>query len=394
MSGRRRTFGSTWWGRAWVDALEESAVLDPNRLGRGRTYARSGAVHQLEVTTGVATARVRGSHGRYYRTDVAVRPLAAQEWEQVADAIAARAAHAAALLDGELSPGIVEDVAALDIRLLPGPGDLRPDCSCLDWAEPCKHAAAVCYLLADELDRDPFVLFSLRGVDPGVFMEMVRSRRRGVDGDPVPLGVDPAELFAQRPLEADLGPPPDHLRPPRRPGLPGPWAIDERAGLRPDVLVGLARDAAARAWSALVDGDPCGLSYGRYADLARRAAAMSRGEAAMLAARLGVRPAELVAWARSFEMGGDAGVEMVADPDRWCTDQELLEEGRRQLVELGYARRSVALNYDSLRLRGNTWVALGPDRRWYRMVEKGKDRALTLVAPPSADIGDVVDPPT
>lgn len=383
----RRTFGSTWWGRAWIDALEESAVLDPNRLGRGRTYARSGAVHQLEISTGVASARVRGSHGRFYRTDVAVRPLASQEWEQVADAIAARAAHAAALLDGELAPGIVEDVAALDIRLLPGPGDLRPDCSCLDWAEPCKHAAAVCYLLADELDRDPLVLFSLRGVDPGVFMEMVRSRRRSTDTEPVPLGVDPAELFAQRPLGAELGPPPDHLRPPPRPRQPGPWAVDDGA------LAELAGDAAARAWSALVDGGSCGLTLGRYADLARRASTMNRGDAAMLAARLGVRPSQLVAWARSYEVGGEAGVEMVADPDRWRTDQDLLEEGRQRLVELGYARRSVALNYDSLRLRGNTWVALGPDRRWYRMVEKGQDRALTLVAPPSADIGDVIDPP-
>lgn len=174
---RRAPFATSWWGRAWVDALERSAHLDPNRLARGRTYARQGAVLELEFGAGYVAGRVQGTHGRWYRADVAVRKLADAEWEQVADAIAARAAHAAALLEGELDPGIVDDLAELDVRLLPGPGDLRPDCTCPDWAEPCKHAAALCYLVAAELDRDPFVLFLLRGIDRGALTELLRVRR-------------------------------------------------------------------------------------------------------------------------------------------------------------------------------------------------------------------------
>ena len=159
--------------------MERSASLDPSRLARGRTYARNGSVGELEIGLGYVAATVRGTHGRIYRTDIAVKPLAAQEWEQVADAIAAKAAHAAALLDGELDPGLIEDAEQVDVRLLPGSGDLRPDCSCPDWAEPCKHAAALCYLVANELDRDPFQLFLLRGIGRDDLLAMVRSRRSG-----------------------------------------------------------------------------------------------------------------------------------------------------------------------------------------------------------------------
>ena len=173
----RAPFASTWWGRAWIDALETSARLDPSRLARGRSYARQGAVGALVVEAGAVRARVAGSHGRFYVTEVGVRTLPAERWVEVAGALARRSAHSAALADGALDPAIVDDVRAVGVELLPRPGDLRPECSCPDWAEPCKHAAAVCYLVATELDRDPFLLFLLRGITRDDLVDLVRRRQ-------------------------------------------------------------------------------------------------------------------------------------------------------------------------------------------------------------------------
>ena len=176
---RRRDFGRTWWGRAWVGALETRAVHDPNRLSRGRTYARKGTVGTLTIRAGRVTAEVHGSRPDPYDVLLEVRCLRPDEWECVLDVVAARAGHAAALLDGELHEGIVAEASAVDVELLPRSGELRTACSCPDWAEPCKHAAAVCYLVADALDDDPFLLLELRGLGRAGVLAAVRERRAG-----------------------------------------------------------------------------------------------------------------------------------------------------------------------------------------------------------------------
>lgn len=183
-----RQFGHTWWGRAWVDALETRAHLDPNRLPRGRTYARQDRVSTLHVGAGEVTAFVRGGRPGRYRVLVRVRTHDDEEWDRLVATIAGRAAHAAALLDGDLDPEVADDARSAGVDLLPGPGDLLPRCSCPDWADPCKHAAAVCYLVADVLDDDPFALFTLRGRSRDALMAQLREHRRagaetGADGD-------------------------------------------------------------------------------------------------------------------------------------------------------------------------------------------------------------------
>ena len=189
-----RRFGHTWWGRAWIDALEHRASLDPNRLPRGRTYARHGHVLSVQTEPGAIRARVQGSRRQPYRVDVRFRPLTDDEWERVVDVIVARAARAAALLDGELDPDLVADAAAAGADLLPHAGELQPRCSCPDWADPCKHAAAVCYLVADELDADPFALLLLRGRSREQVMAAVRGRRaRRVRRLPGGADASPAE---------------------------------------------------------------------------------------------------------------------------------------------------------------------------------------------------------
>ena len=153
----------TWWGRAWLVALEQRAQLDPNRLPRGRDYARSGAVGELVLAPGEARAEVRGRKRSPYLTRVRVRRFTDDEWDRVLDVICAQLGRAAAMLDGELPPEVTNDLASAGLSLLPGAGEVGPRCSCPDDADPCKHAAAVCYLVANALDADPFVALLLRG---------------------------------------------------------------------------------------------------------------------------------------------------------------------------------------------------------------------------------------
>jgi uncharacterized Zn finger protein len=173
----RRGFAASWWGLAWIDALENRARLDPNRLPRGRTYARQNRVHDLTVEPGLITARVAGSRRAPYRVTVRVRPFDAGEWDRLLDAVAGRAAHSAALLDGELTPDIVADAGGAGVELLPVAGEVQPRCSCPDWADPCKHSAAVCYLMGDRLDHDPFELLHVRGRPRDVVLADLRQRR-------------------------------------------------------------------------------------------------------------------------------------------------------------------------------------------------------------------------
>ncbi|BCJ26609.1 SWIM zinc finger family protein [Actinocatenispora sera] len=243
----RRRFGATWWSRAWLDALQQQALIDPNRLPRGRTYARSGAVRDAVVTAGAAAARVRGSRPTPYEVEVRVATFDGAEWGRVLDVIGGRLAHAAALLDGELPPSIVDDVAAAGLPLLPGPRELTVSCNCPDRAVPCKHAAALCYVLADLLDTDPFALLLLRGRPRTAVLGALRDRRGSTTPAPAPSLVDTvaaAEAYARVPA-----PLPAPLRPPAEPGTPVPLpAID---GVDLDALAALAARAARRAHDLL-----------------------------------------------------------------------------------------------------------------------------------------------
>ncbi|MEI2699164.1 MAG: hypothetical protein V9E94_12825 [Microthrixaceae bacterium] len=398
-----RQFGTTWWGRAWLDALEAGGSSYQSRLPRGRSYARKGAVIDMELAAGHVAARVVGRSGEIHRVDLAVRRLALSEWEQVADAIAGRAAHLAALLDGELDPGVVDDAASVEIDLIPRAGDLRTDCTCDDWVEPCKHSAAVCYLVAEEFDRNPFSLFLLRGMTRDDLIAMVRARR-GDESDvaapdesaPQP-GIEAAELWQGRTLDSPLGPPPfdPHRRGSdlRQPGRRVPWGSTPpaRFGIDAQRVDELADDAVERAWRMLVDDRPSGLAAAPAADLARRTVTEPR-RLTELASLAGITPGRLRAWADAWWSGGDVAVQVVADPTCWQSDQDALAAGRDLLVEIGHPRRSISLNYDSLRMAGSVWLAIGPDGRWYRLQGAVKHQDLHLSTPPSWDLRELVEP--
>jgi uncharacterized Zn finger protein len=363
-AGARRAFGATWWGRAWVDALETRARLDPNRLPRGRGYARSGAVLEIEPLPGQVRASVQGSRRRPYDVVVRVREFDGAEWDRVLDAVVAEVGRAAALLDGELVPEVLDDVARAGLDLLPGPGELGPRCSCPDGADPCKHAAAVCYLVADLLDADPFTLLLLRGRDRDAVLAALRARRGGVASgeplvEPVDTGLPARDLFAT----ASRPPLPRPPLPPRRPGRPATLAVDPPSGSGVTALdlLALAQDAATRAWELATGAGDGGLALTADEDLARRAgAALGTPAFEVLARRSGRAPRDLARLALAWRAGGASALAVLAE--QWSAPAEELAEARTALAGIGPARvRGNSVTSGSVQLR------LGRDRQWYRL---------------------------
>jgi uncharacterized Zn finger protein len=175
---QRGKFGATWWAGRWLAALEQ--LVDAGRLSRGRSYARSGQVTKLDVGTGGVDARVQGSRPTPYRVTIRFRRLSEAEWAAVAEAMAAEALYAARLLSGEMPDEIETAFEAAGATLFPGTSDdLLTDCTCPDWANPCKHVAAVFYLLGERFDDDPFLMFALRGRTKDEIIAALRALRAG-----------------------------------------------------------------------------------------------------------------------------------------------------------------------------------------------------------------------
>jgi len=161
---QRGTFGQSWWAQRWISVLEGFDL--GARLQRGRSYARSGQVLDVEVAKGHVAARVQGSRPQPYKVSVRVGPLDGAAWKRVAQALGREASFAARLLAGEMPHEIEAVFSAAGASLFPQrSADLRTECSCPDWSNPCKHIAAVYYLLGEEFDRDPFLIFRLRGLE-------------------------------------------------------------------------------------------------------------------------------------------------------------------------------------------------------------------------------------
>ena len=178
-------FARNWWARRWLTAMER--LLDSRRLARGRSYARAGQVLSLEEFPGGVTAKVQGSRPAPYRVTIKMTPLNNDQWNKVLNELSGRAIFAAQLLAGEM-PAEIEDVFdAAGVSLFPDRlTDLRTDCPCPDYANPCKHVAAVHYILGDRFDEDPFLILRLRGRTQEQILAGLRSRR-GVDA-PVDRG--------------------------------------------------------------------------------------------------------------------------------------------------------------------------------------------------------------
>ncbi|MFF8288764.1 SWF or SNF family helicase [Streptomyces sp. NPDC016309] len=406
---RGRGFARTWWGLAWLKALEDTA-LDAQQLKKGRKGARDGAVGAVSVRPGRITAVVRDPDGTAQRGDVLLRELTDEEWDRFLDMAADRAGHLAALLDRDMPPDLVEDAAAAGIELLPGIGDLEPACTCDAW-DHCPHTAALSYQVARLLDEDPFVLLLVRGRGERRLLDEVQARgsalagRRAPAGGPVTGdGEEPAgdgvpgvradEAFAAR----DILPP--LPAPPPLPESPGePPSLDTEAGPGPGVdpaaLEALAADAAARAHRMLADA----LSPGHEdrlpeavltaeQDAVRLAASAAWGAAALerLASGTGRRRAGLDVATRAWRLGGAEGLAVLeAHPE---PGPELLARAEARLAAAWEDGERPPLRAD----RPGCWTVTGAgaqlrldgDGRWWPYREE-PDQAWVPAGPPDPD---------
>jgi uncharacterized Zn finger protein len=188
---QRGEIGESWWSKRFLDALK--AVADTSRLGRGRSYARTGQVMDLRVHPGRVTTRVQGSRAEPYAVRIDLTPFTEAQWERIERELAAQALYLAALLAGEMPRDVEQAFAAVGLSLFPAAaGELRGDCSCPDWANPCKHVAATYYILAEAFDDDPFLVLAWRGRPRERLLERLRELRGAAPADePAAEGAQP-----------------------------------------------------------------------------------------------------------------------------------------------------------------------------------------------------------
>ncbi len=175
---KRGQIGDTWWSRRFITVLESFGI--GSRLQRGKRYARAGQVLSLEIVPGQVRASVQGSRSKPYRVFIETEILTDSEWGGIEDVMASRAVFLAKLLSGEMPEEIEEAFVESSTTLFPASDDdLVSACSCPDWENPCKHVAAVFYLMAESFDDDPFLIFAWRGRDKERLLAELRARRHG-----------------------------------------------------------------------------------------------------------------------------------------------------------------------------------------------------------------------
>lgn len=363
---RGRSFARTWWGQAWLKALEDTA-LDTQQVKTGRRLARAGAVGAVTVRPGRITALVQDRDRTAHRADVLLEKLSDEQWDHFLELAVERAGHVAALADREMPPHLVEDAAVAGIELLPGLGDLEPECDCGAW-DHCGHTAALCYQMARLLDEDPFVLLLMRGRGERALLGDLQTRGTARAGEPsAPAGVVAAEAYAAGDILPPLPPLPEL---PERPGLPP--SLDAEAapapGVDPAALEFLAARTAEAAHRMLgdalhSDADRVGAAHGLAAELsvaqdAVRLAAGAPGGTLWerLADGSGRGREGLSGAVRAWEHGGVAALSVFED--EWTVEGDALVRARAAL-ELSWEEDE----RPTLRARGNRWTVVGAPRQ-------------------------------
>lgn len=237
---KRGAFASKWWGKRWTQTLESFDI--GARLSRGRSYARKGQVASLEISKGSVSAKVQGSRSSAYRITIELKVFSNKQWQQIIDQLVEQPIFAAQLLGNEMPKDIEAVFKAAGLSLFPQKSrDLQTDCSCPDWSNPCKHIAAVFYLMAEAFDQDPFLLFRLRGFEREEFLELLKEGGASQDPtadeweaqpglEPEPLPLDAGTFWGESTESAPLArpyPPRLHAALPRRLGYLSFWRSDK-----------------------------------------------------------------------------------------------------------------------------------------------------------------------
>lgn len=354
-----RGFAQTWWGRAWLKALEDAA-MDTAQVKTGRRLARAGAVGAVSVRPGRITAVVQDRDRTAHRADVLLERLSDAQWDRFVDMAIERSGHVAALLDRDMPPHLVEDAAAAGIDLLPGMGDLEPECDCGAW-DHCGHTAALCYQVARLLDQDPFVLLLMRGRAEGAVLEALQTQGSAPaeEAASLPEGVDAAEAYAAGQVLPPLPAPPALGD---GPGVPP--SLDTEAasppGVDPSGLSFLASRTAAEAHRLLAEALRVGhdrravAPEPTVAQDAVRLAAGDPGPVALdrLAEGSGRTREALAAAVRAWRLGGVAALSVLEE--EWAVEGDALARARAALESAWEEDER-----PSLRARANRWTVVG-----------------------------------
>ena len=230
-----RTIATSFWGQSWCANLERYSDYE-NRLPRGRSYVRNGSVLDLQITEGEVVAMVSGSD--LYKVKATIAPVAARRWKAICRDCAGSIDSLVELLQGRLAKGVMDRVCREGDGLFPSPDEIKLSCTCPDWADMCKHVAAVLYGIGARLDRSPELLFVLRGVDEN---ELLASAGQGLLPTDAPAAVqtldesDVAALFGIEMAEPDK---------PHGPSL-SRQRKSKRASKKPKTAIPTASTAAA-----------------------------------------------------------------------------------------------------------------------------------------------------
>jgi len=208
----------SWWGKSWNANLERYADYS-NRIGRGRSYVRHGAVLDLRVEVGKAVAVVQGSRARPYEIEISVAKLSDHNWEQIRQAALERLDSLADMLAGKFPEKLKETFFAEGSGLFPSPKEIKFACSCPDWASMCKHVAAALYGIGNRLDNAPELLFTLRQVDMQELISraIAQTTSRLIDQAEIAVGDD---IIADSDLEDIFGIEFDDSEPVAKPAKP------------------------------------------------------------------------------------------------------------------------------------------------------------------------------
>ena len=189
-----RKLAHTFWGKAWCQHLESHSDYE-YRLPRGRSYLRQGNVYNLAITPGQVTATVAGSS--LYDVAVTITPLAKVAWKKIRDDCAGQVGSLLDLLGGTLGDGVMRAITDRERGLFPKPSEIKLSCTCPDWADMCKHVAAVLYGVGVKLDTAPDLFFVLRSVDPSELLAATahETLTRAQGTDDALAGEDLSALF-------------------------------------------------------------------------------------------------------------------------------------------------------------------------------------------------------
>ena len=192
---QRGSFATTWWEKEWIRILESSQI--GARLSRGKSYARKGQVTELVASPGKVAAKVQGSRAGKYSLLLECDILSEEQKAKLLQTLEEQPFLVARLLEKDLPQEMEEIFHQVGLSLFPTPEkDLGTNCSCPDWSNPCKHIAAVFYLLAEAFDANPFFLLTLRGLKREDLFGLSREERLSEKSTfpPEPLPLEPEDF--------------------------------------------------------------------------------------------------------------------------------------------------------------------------------------------------------